>query len=75
MCYWRRVRNYYKKCGHGITLPDEEIQCDLINCKFSSTHSKDCVPPQCQRTCWQYRQYPQQYSPHIDRLCPNCEAR
>ncbi|KAF8076607.1 hypothetical protein FPV67DRAFT_423778 [Lyophyllum atratum] len=54
MCYWRRVRNVYKKCGHGVTLPDEEIRCDLVNCKFSPAHPKDCRPPQCLQTCWQY---------------------
>ncbi|KAG2042227.1 hypothetical protein BDR03DRAFT_944872 [Suillus americanus] len=61
MCYWRRVRNCYKGCGHSINLPDEEIKCDLRNCKFSPKHSPTCIPPQCTKACWQYRQYPQQY--------------
>ncbi|KII94925.1 hypothetical protein PLICRDRAFT_33756 [Plicaturopsis crispa FD-325 SS-3] len=71
MCYLRQVRNVYSKCGHGITLPDEEIKCDLRNCKFSPVHPKNCGP-RCSQTCWQYRQFPQQYSPKIDRLCPDC---
>ncbi|KAF9057996.1 hypothetical protein BJ165DRAFT_1521324 [Panaeolus papilionaceus] len=74
MCYWRRVRNIYKKCGHGVTLPDEEIKCDLVNCKFSPAHPNDCNPPQCTQSCWQYRQFPQQYSPHIDKACPQCSG-
>ncbi|KAG1783091.1 hypothetical protein EV702DRAFT_1060200 [Suillus placidus] len=72
MCYWRRVRNYYKGCGHSINLPDEEIKCDLRNCKFSPKHSPTCIPPQCSKVCWQYRQYPQQYAPQIDKRCPKC---
>ncbi|KAJ3722525.1 hypothetical protein C8R42DRAFT_45518 [Lentinula raphanica] len=72
MCYWRRVRNIYTRCGHGVNLPEEEIKCDLVNCKFSPAHRPNC--PNCSQTCWQYRQYPQQYSPHIDRLCPTCSA-
>ncbi|KAF9568954.1 hypothetical protein CPC08DRAFT_678528, partial [Agrocybe pediades] len=69
------VRNVYKKCGHGITLPDEEIKCDLTTCKFSPAHPRDCQPPRCTQTCWQYHQYPQQYSPHIDKLCPACAGK
>ncbi|KAF8557053.1 hypothetical protein OG21DRAFT_1436078 [Imleria badia] len=61
MCYWRRVRNTYRACGHVVTLPDEEIKCDLRNCKFSPRHAQNCLPPQCTKTCWQYHQYPQQY--------------
>ncbi|KAF6762182.1 hypothetical protein DFP72DRAFT_598082 [Ephemerocybe angulata] len=72
MCYYRRVRNVYRHCGHGVTLPDEEIKCDLPNCKFSPSHPKECQGPQCIKSCWQYHQYPQQYSPHIDRPCPQC---
>ncbi|KJA29898.1 hypothetical protein HYPSUDRAFT_245224 [Hypholoma sublateritium FD-334 SS-4] len=92
MCYFRQVRNVYKKCGHGLTLPDEEvgqwrpfimnhsgrfnwrpqIKCDLPNCKFSPAHPSSCRPPKCTESCWQYRQYPQQYSPHIDSACPTC---
>ncbi|KAL4264983.1 hypothetical protein AB1N83_000310 [Pleurotus pulmonarius] len=75
MCYLRQVRNIYKRCNHGVTQPDEEIKCNLVNCKFSPHHPPDCQGQQCIRTCWQYRQFPQQYSPHIDKLCPACEAR
>ncbi|KAF8913755.1 hypothetical protein CPB84DRAFT_1757435 [Gymnopilus junonius] len=75
MCYFRRVRNIYKQCGHGVTLPDEEIKCDLVNCKFSLAHPADCKPPRCTQTCWQYHQFPQQYSPHIDKACPACSGQ
>ncbi|KAF9009699.1 hypothetical protein BDQ17DRAFT_1300625 [Cyathus striatus] len=74
MCRLRQVCNVYTQCGHAQPLPDEVIQCDNPNCKFSTTHPATCVPPQCTRTCWQYRQYPEQYSPHIDRLCPACSG-
>ncbi|KAJ3556107.1 hypothetical protein NM688_g2211 [Phlebia brevispora] len=73
MCKFRRVRNVYS-CGHGITLPEEEIRCDSEKCKFSPNHPATCVPPQCLRTCWQYHQFPELYSPHIDALCPTCAA-
>ncbi|KAL6308986.1 hypothetical protein BKA93DRAFT_814916 [Sparassis latifolia] len=68
MCHWRRVRNHYRRCGHYIDL----IQCADRYCKFSSTHPNDCVPPQCTESCWQYRQFPQQYTPVIDNFCPVC---
>ncbi|KAG7449435.1 uncharacterized protein BT62DRAFT_945712 [Guyanagaster necrorhizus] len=72
MCYYRQVRNIYTRCGHGVTDPDEEIRCNLVNCKFSTTHPRHCRPPACTKTCWQYRQYPQQYSPNINGYCPQC---
>ncbi|KAK0190719.1 hypothetical protein F5146DRAFT_1045452 [Armillaria mellea] len=72
MCYYRQVRNVYTRCGHGVTLPDQEIRCNLVNCKFSTTHPGHCRPPTCTKNCWQYRQYPQQYSPNIDGYCPQC---
>ncbi|KAK0243007.1 hypothetical protein EDD85DRAFT_312722 [Armillaria nabsnona] len=66
------IRNVYTRCGHGVTLPDQEIRCNLVNCKFSTTHPGHCRPPTCTKNCWQYRQYPQQYSPNIDGYCPQC---
>ncbi|KIL00428.1 hypothetical protein PAXRUDRAFT_129948 [Paxillus rubicundulus Ve08.2h10] len=72
MCHWRRVQNTYKRCGHVYDLPDVMIQCDERDCKFSSTHPSTCVPPSCTSTCWQYRQFPRQYNPHIDSFCPPC---
>ncbi|KAK0206870.1 hypothetical protein DFS33DRAFT_1317610 [Desarmillaria ectypa] len=74
MCLYRQVRNIYTRCGHGVTLPDEEIKCDLVQCKFSMAHPKTCKPPTCNQTCWQYHQYPQQYSPNINALCPQCSS-
>ncbi|KAK0499840.1 hypothetical protein EDD18DRAFT_1152852, partial [Armillaria luteobubalina] len=47
MCYYRQVRNVYTRCGHGVTLPDQEIRCNLVNCKFSTTHPGHCRPPTC----------------------------
>ncbi|KIM52412.1 hypothetical protein SCLCIDRAFT_141149 [Scleroderma citrinum Foug A] len=73
MCRWRHVRNVYLACGHAFTLPDELIVCDNRNCKFSPNHPPDCTPPKCKQTCWQYRQYPQQYSPNINSMCPTCQ--
>ncbi|KZT29273.1 hypothetical protein NEOLEDRAFT_587162 [Neolentinus lepideus HHB14362 ss-1] len=75
MCFYRRVRNVYLRCGHAINLPEEEIKCDSVRCKFSPNHPSTCVPPSCTQTCWQYHQFPQQYAPNIDDLCPNCKAQ
>ncbi|KAI0082689.1 hypothetical protein K474DRAFT_1584993 [Panus rudis PR-1116 ss-1] len=76
MCHWRRVRNHYKRCGHYIDLVSmHTIQCDDRYCKFSTTHPRNCVPPRCTETCWQYRQFPQQYNPVIDDFCPSCITR
>ncbi|KAJ8595829.1 hypothetical protein M405DRAFT_279210 [Rhizopogon salebrosus TDB-379] len=75
MCYFRRVRNVYTRCGHAVNLHDELIVCDSPRCRFSPNHPSTCVLPVCRQTCCQYRQYPQQYSPNIDRACPDCEAR
>ncbi|KAF8351608.1 hypothetical protein F5887DRAFT_938319, partial [Amanita rubescens] len=58
MCTWRRVRNLYKRCGHAVNLPDEEIKCSSATCKFSPAHPKECAPPMCTATCWQYRLFP-----------------
>ncbi|THV08337.1 hypothetical protein K435DRAFT_8132 [Dendrothele bispora CBS 962.96] len=48
--------------AHAIQ-PEEEIKCDLVNCKFSPAHPHNC--PRCQQTCWQYRQFPQQYCAYL----------
>ncbi|KIK93449.1 hypothetical protein PAXRUDRAFT_145081 [Paxillus rubicundulus Ve08.2h10] len=58
--------------GSGYTADPLQIKCDLRHCKFSPKHPPNCVPPQCTKTCWQYRQYPQQYAPQIDNKCPKC---
>ncbi|KAG1778344.1 hypothetical protein EV702DRAFT_1095817, partial [Suillus placidus] len=71
--YWRHVRNVYLRCGHTFNIPDESIVCDDSRCKFSPNHPATCLPPTCKSTCRQYRQYPQQYSPNINRFCPACE--
>ncbi|KAG2037219.1 hypothetical protein BDR03DRAFT_957730 [Suillus americanus] len=72
MCHWRRVRNTYSQCGHVFDLADEMIRCDDRYCKFSSSHPSTCVPPSCTTTCWQYRQFPQQFNRFIDSVCPSC---
>ncbi|KAF8889801.1 hypothetical protein BD779DRAFT_1518926 [Infundibulicybe gibba] len=72
MCHWRQVYNVYLKCGHSQALPDEMIQCNKTTCVFSPYHPQSCVPPKCTATCWQYRQFPEQYSPKINRACPAC---
>jgi hypothetical protein len=43
-------------------LTGQQIQCDDRYCRFSTSHPSDCVPPNCSKTCWPYRQFPQQYS-------------
>ncbi|KAH9939981.1 hypothetical protein B0H21DRAFT_697906, partial [Amylocystis lapponica] len=52
-----------------------QIQCESRTCKFSPNHPRNCVPPRCSGTCWQYHQWPQQFSPQIDAFCPDCIAR
>ncbi|PBK64008.1 hypothetical protein ARMSODRAFT_941596 [Armillaria solidipes] len=69
-----RVRNVYIRCGHAFSLPEEFIRCEQSNCKFSLFHRASCKPPACLQTCWQYRRFPEQYSPHIDSYCPTCSC-
>ncbi|KAF8802994.1 hypothetical protein BYT27DRAFT_7111079, partial [Phlegmacium glaucopus] len=64
-----RVCNIYLRCGHRI----QQILCGNAYCKFSPNHPPMCKPPACIRTCIQFHQFPEQYSPHIDRMCPYCE--
>ncbi|KAK0210082.1 hypothetical protein DFS33DRAFT_1402003 [Desarmillaria ectypa] len=66
------VRNIYLRCGHAVNLPEETVVCEQSNCKFSPFHPASCRPPSCQKTCWQYRRYPEQYNPNIDKYCPSC---
>ncbi|PBK87995.1 hypothetical protein ARMGADRAFT_438654 [Armillaria gallica] len=72
MCHRRQVRNVYIRCDHAVNLPEEYIRCEQSNCKFSLFHPAKCKPPACLRICWQYRRFPEQYSPHIDSYCPAC---
>ncbi|KLO19667.1 hypothetical protein SCHPADRAFT_817895, partial [Schizopora paradoxa] len=50
------------------------IICTSPTCKFSPNHPIDCLPPTCVSTCWQYRRYPEQYTPQLNRYCPSCVA-
>ncbi|KZT26226.1 hypothetical protein NEOLEDRAFT_1132247 [Neolentinus lepideus HHB14362 ss-1] len=71
MCRDRRVNHKYGLCGHTVHLPEELIQCEDRWCKFSPVHPAQC--PDCRRTCWQYRQYPETYDVHKqDKWCPAC---
>ncbi|KAJ3794784.1 hypothetical protein GGU11DRAFT_279784 [Lentinula aff. detonsa] len=72
MCRRRHVRNIYLKCGHAVNLPEQEVSCENEHCKFSPFHPNVC--PNCTKTCWQYHQYPEQYSPQINSFCPACQA-
>ncbi|KAJ8077769.1 hypothetical protein PM082_002202 [Marasmius tenuissimus] len=71
MCRRRFVRNIYTQCGHALNLPEKIISCSSSRCKFSPEHPPDCYD--CKKTCWQYHQFPEQYSPHIDGSCPDCK--
>ncbi|TFK65173.1 hypothetical protein BDN72DRAFT_773705, partial [Pluteus cervinus] len=68
------VRNVYLRCGHADNMVRIVVQCDDPQCIFSTSHPPTCGGPSCRQTCWQYRQYPEQYSPNIDRYCPICSA-
>ncbi|KAF9054987.1 hypothetical protein BDZ89DRAFT_1124790 [Hymenopellis radicata] len=72
MCISRQVCHFYTKCQHGITMPDEEITCDSPRCKVSPAHPRNCSLPACRKTCWQHRQYPQQYTVTKNEFCPDC---
>ncbi|KAJ4469459.1 hypothetical protein C8J55DRAFT_524013 [Lentinula edodes] len=71
MCRYRQVQNTYSRCGHVIREPDVLIPCADRFCKFSAYHPPDCGP-NCSKTCWQYRQFPEQYNPLINNVCPSC---
>ncbi|KAF8894589.1 hypothetical protein BD779DRAFT_850841 [Infundibulicybe gibba] len=68
---WRQVQDTYK-CGHVYSVPDKLIPCEDRYCKFSPLHPDDCGS-NCGKTCWQYRQFPEQYNLKLDRLCLRCE--
>ncbi|KAJ7703276.1 hypothetical protein B0H17DRAFT_97931 [Mycena rosella] len=70
MCRTRHVRNLYLRCGHAESLPPVEILCGSTHCKFSVNHPPEC--PQCERTCNQYRLFPEQYTPNVDGFCSVC---
>ncbi|THH26814.1 hypothetical protein EUX98_g7376 [Antrodiella citrinella] len=72
MCQYRQVSNYYVLCGHSITEPDVEIKCNSPKCIFSPKHPATCTGPSCKEKCFQYHQFPQQFSPHVKAKCPNC---
>lgn len=69
MCNYRRVREIFHVCGHEFEH-EETIDCHRPTCKFSTFHRQE--PHDCRRTCLQYRQFPQQYAVHIERMCPSC---
>ncbi|KAK0240169.1 hypothetical protein IW261DRAFT_966809 [Armillaria novae-zelandiae] len=73
MCRWRQVQNTYSQCGHVVRVPDEMIYCDDRFCKFSAAHPSNCGS-NCSKTCWQRRQFPEQYNPLINSSCPSCKA-
>ncbi|KAL1944309.1 hypothetical protein VTO73DRAFT_3494 [Trametes versicolor] len=74
MCRLLQVRTVFKKCGHGITAPDQDVQqrCDRTNCIFSPNHTPGCTGEYCKKHCWQYRTAPQQYTEEKDLFCPFC---
>ncbi|KAI0638335.1 hypothetical protein C8Q77DRAFT_426156 [Trametes polyzona] len=45
-----RVRTIYKKCNHAVTAPDEEVQCDRLNCIFSINHPRVAGDSSARRT-------------------------
>ncbi|TFK54911.1 hypothetical protein OE88DRAFT_975809 [Heliocybe sulcata] len=74
MCKERRVNVHYGLCGHVVLLPEELIQCEDKKCKFSPMHPANC--PDCRRTCWQYRQFPETFDVHKrEEYCPTCAGQ
>ncbi|KAM6500545.1 hypothetical protein JOM56_003559 [Amanita muscaria] len=72
MCRFLQVQEHYTLCGHSYRRPDQELRCNDRFCKFSSAHPKDCGP-NCSTTCWQYRQFPEQYHRTTHAQCPICD--
>lgn len=72
MCTRRHVCYIYTKCGHAYALPEQIIECDRTNCVFSPNHPSSCSGASCKKTCWQYRQPTEQYSPQLPEFCPTC---
>ncbi|KAJ6490370.1 hypothetical protein C8R47DRAFT_468072 [Mycena vitilis] len=52
-----------------------QIKCALVQCVFSPFHPANCSGQRCLRTCWQYRQSPQQYTPHLNKRCEACRRK
>jgi len=74
MCRYRQIQDTYAHCNHVYRVPDQMVYCPERDCKFSPYHPEDCGP-NCKRTCWQYRRFPEQIDRRFDRLCPRCEER
>ncbi|KAM5534264.1 hypothetical protein V8D89_010874 [Ganoderma adspersum] len=72
MCRRRQVRTLFKNCNHGVTVPDEIVQCYGDNCIFSPNHPSTCTGDACKKRCWHYRPAPQQYTEEKDAFCPAC---
>ncbi|CAK5262836.1 unnamed protein product [Mycena citricolor] len=80
---WDEMTHIFTRCGHAISLVDEEIKCDLVRCKFSPAHPKGCTGQACMRTCWQYNivsAIAEQIAdltgclaPHLKKRCESCK--
>ncbi|CAL1701180.1 unnamed protein product [Somion occarium] len=60
-------------CGHAVNDPETTAVCEATNCIFSVNHPANC--PDCKKTCWQYHQYPEQYTVHPNDFCPACRQQ
>ncbi|EDR11084.1 uncharacterized protein LACBIDRAFT_324586 [Laccaria bicolor S238N-H82] len=55
------VSSSYCKLTSQRLISRIKVFCDSANCKFSPNHLPTCTPPDCIKTCWQFRQFPEQY--------------
>ncbi|KAL1681036.1 hypothetical protein EV122DRAFT_275683 [Schizophyllum commune] len=63
MCRFRQVCNVYNRCGHAENLVGPPISAlSALNSPIANS------PTNC-------KQYPEQFSPHIDAYCPKCAAK
>ncbi|KAE9408976.1 hypothetical protein BT96DRAFT_985298 [Gymnopus androsaceus JB14] len=58
------VRNMYLKCGHAVNLPEQEVSCENVRCKFSPF-----IPP-----IVPIAPGPAGNNPNINSFCPSCQA-
>ncbi|KAH6910803.1 hypothetical protein BKA70DRAFT_1271545 [Coprinopsis sp. MPI-PUGE-AT-0042] len=51
MCY-RKVQCVRHKCGHDVPYEETRIDCNAVNCRYSSSHRPHC--PSCPDICKQW---------------------
>ncbi|KAI0277773.1 hypothetical protein BGY98DRAFT_978043 [Russula aff. rugulosa BPL654] len=71
--YKRLANPYLISNTSQCVIPDASRTSTYTRCRLSPFHPANCV--NCKKTCWQYRQFPEQYAPQISSYCPSCSGR